>query len=108
MWAPGSTAGGLARRCDGAASTSTVRSAGGALRILLPADVYVVEGAFNPERTAECSATRLSVNRRGFRAFRVVAAHGVGDDDSGCSEQLIAASTRGHFSPRRARRRSAL
>jgi hypothetical protein len=100
-------------RLDGAAVRAALRRRGidvdgqtrrGALRILLPRDVYLVDGAFNPERTARVfndAIKQCLVD--GFHAFRVAADMGWATTIPGCAEQLIAseAEARGLFASAR-------
>ena len=87
-------------RLDGVAVRAALRRRGvdvdgqtrrGALRLLLPGDVYTVDGVFNPERTVRIfsNAIRQSLVD-GFRAFRVVADMAWATTIPGCAEGLIA------------------
>jgi len=101
-------------RLDGGAVRAALRRRGidvdgqirrGALRILLPAEVYVVEGAFNAERTARVFGDAITQSIiEGFRAFRVVADMAWATTIPGCAEQLIAyeAQARSLFATARA------
>ena len=101
-------------RVDGAAVRTALRRRGidvegqtrrGALRILLPGDVYIVDGAFSPERTARVFNDAIAQSLvDGFRAFRVVADMAWATTIPGCAEQLIAseAGARALFASARA------
>lgn len=91
-------------RIDGAAVRAALRRRGldvdgqirrGALRILLPGDVYVVGGAFNPERTVRIFSDAITqAHVDGFRAFRVVADMAWASTIPESAEQLIAYEAR--------------
>lgn len=101
-------------RLDGAAIRAALRRRGidvegqirrGVLKILLPGDVYVVSGTFNPERTVRVFSDAITqAHVDGFRAFRVVADMAWASTIPGCAERLIAyeAQVRSLFSAARA------
>jgi len=90
----------IGARLDGAAIRGALRRRGidvdgqnrrGALLILLPGDVYVVDGAFDPERTVRIFNDAIArANIEGFQAFRVVADMAWAAAIPECAEQLIA------------------
>jgi hypothetical protein len=90
----------IGSRLDGAAVRTALRRRGidvdgqirrGALRILLPEDVYIVDGAFSPERTGRVFNDAITQSLAdGFRAFRLVADMAWATTIPGCAEQLIA------------------
>lgn len=101
-------------RLDGAAIRAALRRRGidvegqirrGVLKILLPGDVYVVSGTFNPERTVRVFSDAITqAHVDGFRAFRVVADMAWAAAIPECAEQLIAyeAQVRSLFASARA------
>ena len=62
----------------------------GAFRIVLPGDVYVVDGAFNPDRASRVFSDAITQSLvDGFRGFRVAADMAWAAAIPGCAEQLV-------------------